>query len=116
MDRLSLLTLIVALSAYLATIRLAAITLLMTLGPEKASRKKNIKSLLLGIMIADAPLVIAGLLLGLELCWNVIVFGAPPDPPGCLYRAAVFFFLFALFTLAAQHAVAWVKTIQKARE
>jgi hypothetical protein len=108
MDKLNLLALMVALSAYLAAIRLA---LIQRLGAEPPpTNPRGIKNMLLALIPADMPLVVGGLLLTANLFWTDLLGGAPP---AFLYPAAGWLFVAGICILAIHHAVAWVITAKK---
>lgn len=109
MDKLNLLALMVALSAYLAAIRFAVIGRLATVPPPMNAA--SLKRFLLSLIPADAPLVIGGLLLTADLFWAPLVGGAAP---GWLYWLAQWLFVAAIIVLAIHHAISWIITVSKA--
>lgn len=120
-DKLTLLTLIVALSAYLASVRLAAIGRLSALSRELSKdiygtplvtdsnkaisrRKDDIGRSLKWLTLSDAPMIASGFLLGLH------IFYAAGE------RAlmwSVYLFTFGGIVLMLLHGLAWVKTFSR---
>ncbi len=109
MDKLNLLALMVALSAYLAAVRFAVIGRLA--GDPKPANPAGLKQLLVALIPADAPLVIGGLLLTADLFWTSLI-GGPPPPS--LFWLAQWLFVIAIVVLAIHHMVSWVITFGKA--
>lgn len=109
-----LLALIIALSAYLATIRLIAIDKMSppkgNEPPLKPERKKKIKQSLFWLTLADAPLVIAGLLLGLHLFFPTIFDRSAPD---WMLTWAIRLFTVAGVLLVIYHLRAWYRSIRE---
>ena len=105
-----LLTIIIALSAYLATIRLIGIERLGKPGSEVSPDvKKKLKRKLLFLMFVDAPLVVSGLLLVYHI-FAPDLFGCVA--PACILRTAQGLFALAVVILAVLHAIEWGKTIR----
>jgi hypothetical protein len=117
-DKLTLLTLIVALSAYLASVRLVAIGRLVDLKgrvstdffdkrlntPANADverRSNDIKVGLKLLTLADAPMIVSGLLLGLHIFYGL---------PDASLRWSIYFFTFGGLALVGLHAHAWKRT------
>jgi hypothetical protein len=108
MDRvnhLDLLTLVIALSAYLATIRLVVISRLAAEPPPRNAAA--LKTFLRTLIPADLPLVLAGVFLFLLIFWDDLFGGAAP---GWFEPAVVWAFFVAVLVLVAHHAVAWVRS------
>ena len=109
MDKLNLLALMVALSAYLAAVRM---TVIGRLGSTPApNNPQDLKTFLVLLIPADAPLVVGGLFLTADLFW-IGVFGA--QPPSWLFWWAQVLFIAAISVLAIHHIVSWGITISKA--
>lgn len=112
-----LLALIIALSAYLATIRLIAIDKMSppreNEPPLSADRKKKIKQSLFWLTLADAPLVIAGLLLGLHLFFPNLFNRSAPD---WMLTAAIWLFTVAGVLLVIYHFGAWYRSVKEVRK
>lgn len=108
MDKSTFLAIIVALSAYLAAVRLALITLL---GRKNKPKDAWIIKLYLGLLIlADAALIVAG------GCMIVYFFGNTLfgwEPGESIYTCAVWAFGVAFVILVVTHLVAWIVTIWK---
>jgi hypothetical protein len=130
-DLFAFLTLIVAVSAYLATIRLFGIEKLRDLSEHQsrlnrsltsastgtelsekgaelenaAKKKKRVKRWLALLLVADAPMTISAVLLG---CY---IFGIFNHPSGSLrLKWSIFLFTWAGFALSAAHAYAWFRS------
>jgi hypothetical protein len=106
-----LLTLTIALSVYVATVRLFVLGKLTatTAPPEK--KKKHYKLFLILLLPADICLVIAGSLLFCDIFWMDLV-GLPPW--AWLKSRALQFLLIGLMVLIAHHIAAWVMTVRNA--
>lgn len=101
-NELAFLTLVVALSAYLASVRLAVIN---RLGADPAPKHpEKLRWFLVSLIPADAPLVFSGLLLTADLFWKYL-FGI--EPAVCLYTGAVWLFVMTVCYLALHHMAAW---------
>ena len=112
-----LLTLIVALSAYIATIRLVVIGRLSQLRDQAAAatdatqwtklsdRRSVLRAFLLTLLPAEAPLVVAGVWLTLHLFGN--------GPEWATNRVSVLF-CWAIMILALHHLVAWFLSVTNA--
>ena len=104
-DKLNLLSLIVALSAYLAALRFYAIQRLAT----KPTNAQSLKAFLFLLVFADAPLVVAGVLLSLQLFWE----------PFCTLSASssswwvALLFLIAVMVMSVYHLAAWYKSVKE---
>jgi hypothetical protein len=114
-DLLTLLTIIIALSAYLATIRLLVISRLSQASepiqspPESTPELRNkLKRFLLLLALADAPLVTSGLLLGLHIFWQDLT--RADTPPWFLPTAIVLFGIAGLI-LYIYHLIEWVRSL-----
>lgn len=108
MDKLGFLALIVALSAYLASVRIALIT---RIGSEPKPRHRWwLKLYVVSLIPADAPLVLAGLFLTAQLFSKDL---SGPEPADWLYPAAKGLFVFAVGVLAAHHIALWIISIYK---
>jgi hypothetical protein len=107
-NRLDLLTLVVALSVYIATIRLVVIGRL--LGEEKLEerRKARYKLFLLTLVPGDALLVVSGFLLFLDIFWADLFGGTAP---GWFETTSVWTFFIAGGLLVVHHLVAWVRSV-----
>ena len=102
MDKLGFLALIVALSAYLASVRIAVIARLgSTPQPDHPER---LKWFLVSLIPADLPLVVAGIFLAGDL-FSKDLLGV--DPAGWLYPGAKLLFVIAVVVLAVHHVVGW---------
>lgn len=102
MSKSDLLTLVVALSAYLAAVRLAVIGRLGSQPPPK--HPKTLKWFIVLLIPADASLVFGGLLLTADIFWKDLFC---VEPTTRLYTVAVWLFAFAIFYLAIHHLVSW---------
>ena len=103
-NHLELLTLIVGLSVYVATIRLVVIGRLIAEPPPSADRKAKYKRFLKLLIPADAALVISGVVLVLQIFWSDLFGGVPP---GWFIPVVVWTFFIAVVVLALHHAAAW---------
>ena len=106
-DQLNFLSLIVALSAYLAAIRFYAMQRLAS----NPSNAKALKKFLFKLIFADAPLVLAGVLLTIQIFFKPLL--ADPVPGESITWWVSLLFCVAVAVLAAYHFLAWVKSIQE---
>ncbi|MGV3590069.1 MAG: hypothetical protein ACO1PZ_00170 [Gammaproteobacteria bacterium] len=114
-DLIAFLSLIVGLSAYLATIRVRIIDKIGECGTDTAqqARKKKLHDLSVWLTLADAPLVIAGLLLFFHGFWAATV-GLVidrPAAPSWFLPVAIWLFTLSIVVLAIHHAYAWKKSV-----
>ncbi|HVT89440.1 MAG TPA: hypothetical protein VHD56_11350 [Tepidisphaeraceae bacterium] len=106
MTHFSFLQLVVALSAYISAVRLAVISRLTSANPP--SNPESAKWFLVLLIPADAPLVVAGILLALDVFWLDMF---QSSTPAALYTVAVWCFMFAVVVLAIHHLVAWINSL-----
>lgn len=106
-DQLNFLALIVALSAYLAAIRFYAMQRLA----GNPSNAKSLKAFLFRLVFADAPLVIAGVLLTIQMFAMPLL--ADDNPGQTISWWVALLFCIAVGVLAAYHFLAWLKSIQE---
>jgi len=106
-NSLDLLTLLVALSAYVATVRLVVIGRLGATGGTSKSRA-NLRWLLVALLLADVPLIIAATLWFLDTFWESLFNQAPPS---ALPEVAIWFFFAAAIVLVLHHVFAWFRTV-----
>jgi hypothetical protein len=110
-DLLTILTIIIGLSAYLSAIRLAAIQKISEItgsdGDAKTKRWK-IKKKLAWLTLADVPTVLSAFCLSLHVFWSRFFCGTPWQ---WLLPAAFWLFLIGGFMMIILHGVAWMKTI-----
>lgn len=106
-DQLNFLSLIVAHSAYLAAIRFYAMQRLAS----NPSNAKSLKKFLFKLIFADAPLVLAGVLLTIQLFLKPLL--ADPAPWQSITWWVSFLFCCAVLVLAFYHLQAWLKSIQE---
>ncbi|HEY0963587.1 MAG TPA: hypothetical protein VGE69_14645 [Pseudomonadales bacterium] len=114
-DLIAFLSLIVGLSAYLATIRIRIIDKIEECGDDTAqkARKDKLHVISIGLTLADAPLVVSGLLLFFHGFWEATVgllVDSPAAPPWVL-TWAIWLFSFSIIVLAIHHAIAWAKSV-----
>ena len=104
-DSLTLFAIIIALSAYLATLRWLTI---VRIGKSVDNEDKQIlkKSLQL-ITLPDVPLVISAVLLFAHIFWIYLLGTAAPD---FLFTWSVYLFAISFLTLIAYHIIEWYKT------
>ena len=108
MDKLGFLALIVALSAYLASVRIALITRLGSV--PKPDHPKRLKWFLVLLIPADLPLVVAGIFLAGDL-FSKDLLGL--EPATWLYPGAKLLFVIAVVVLAIHHFVGWCISLYK---
>ncbi|MCP9473425.1 MAG: hypothetical protein NNA30_11885 [Nitrospira sp.] len=110
-DVIALLSLIVALSAYVATIRLRLIDRIKNAQDEEKKKLKTTSRLL---TLADAPLVVSGLLLFFYAFWNntLGLWFFCAESPNWMLSWSIGLLTFALVVLVAHHMGAWWKSIQ----
>src|SRR5687768_5249751 len=106
-DPLGLLTLIVALSVYIAAIRLVVIGRLTGDPPVEEPRKSRYKLFLVSLVPGDALLVAAGFFLFLDI-FAADLFGG--TAPGWFDRVAIWAFFLSGALLVIHHVVAWVRS------
>ena len=106
-EKIMLLTLVVALSAYIATIRFAIIGRLGSFDNEK---KRTWRKVLAGLIPADSPLVIAGIFLTIDLFLKDMI---NVDPPSFFYLGSLWLFFIAVIVLAIHHVLSWKYTLEK---
>jgi len=104
--KLGFLALIVALSAYIGSVRLAILNWLKR--PKNDEQKKVLQGILFRMVFADAPLIFAGLSLTIDMVIEII-FGEEP----LFFHLAIWLFLVATLVLARQHMVAWKPALKK---
>ena len=105
-NMLPLLSLVIVLSAYLATVRGRLLDKMSEATGDKRTSLKNYLKLLLW---AEVPLVLSGLLLAWCLGCRLCGYVAWPE----VENAAFGTFYFAVLALAVFHAWEWVKTWTK---
>ena len=110
-DVIAFLALIVALSAYIATIRLRLIDKIRE--TTDTDRKSELKLISFWLTFADAPLIISGVLLFFHSFWDLTIglWFATPGAPKWLLPWSIGFFAFGGAVLVVHHAVAWWKSI-----
>jgi hypothetical protein len=106
---LNVLSLIVGLSVYVASIRFVIVGRLISEPPPSPARKEAYKNFLRSLVPADAGFLCAGLLLFLHLFWVNLGGTAPPA-----WFAAVipWAFLVGALSLVLQHTYNYVKTFR----
>ena len=97
--------LIVALSAYLAVVRQS---LLKNLPVVKKERTGRLTYVLLLSLLADAPLILIGVLLTYRFVFYVVPTAAPPWE-----KTAFYLFGWVVLVLAVFHFIEWVRTLLK---
>lgn len=106
-----LLTLIVALSVYISTVRLLIIDRLAKLKRQKQPPQKTearLRSALFWLMPADVPLICAAVLLTWRLFAGPLFW--PPAPAWTSFWISALF-MTAIFVLVLHHVIAWGQTI-----
>lgn len=112
-NQLDLLILIIALSAYVASIRLAVIQrLAVTPAPTNA---ESLRSYLKWLLPGDIPLVVSAVVLSLNIFWQELVVGPFANvlgahPPSWFSPLVVWLFVFAVLVLSLHHVAAWVRS------
>lgn len=106
-DSMNLLALIVALSAYLAAIRFFAQERLAT--TPRPPNERALKVLLFRLVFADAPLVVAGLI----LAWQLFETPLQTDPCQTKSWWVAFLFCIAVVVMAVYHFLSWCKSIKE---
>lgn len=106
-QKIMFLTLIIALSAYIASIRFA---LIESLRSPKIKKRETRKRVLVGLIPADLPLVFAGIFLTIDLFLKDMI---NVDPPSFFYSGSVWLFSFAVLVLAIHHFLSWLYTLNK---
>jgi hypothetical protein len=106
-NRLDLLTLIVALSVYVATIRLVVLGRLTAEPAPSKWRKDRYKVLLVALVPGDALLVVSGAFLFLQIFWADLFGGAAP---GWFEASTVWTFFAAGAWLVLLHGVVWARS------
>jgi hypothetical protein len=109
-DIIAFLSLIIALSAYIATIRLRLIDLIKD--PQNAAKKPRYKTISKTLTLADAPLIISAAFLFFHGFWDStlgkIIEGGVP----CwLLPWSIYLFTFAGLVLIVHHIGAWWSSI-----
>ena len=99
-DLLGLLAIVIALSAYLAAVRLFAIGAIKEASNDE---KRKIKTKLGWLVLADAPMTVSAVLLGLYTLW------APM--PHWMLLTGIALFTFAGLMLLFFHTIAWMKSL-----
>lgn len=102
-DTIAFLSLIIALSAYVATIRLRLID---KMSSDTGNKSKYI-CMARVLTLSDAPLVISGIFLFIYGFWSFFSCSSPPE---WVKNWSVYLFTFALFTLSLHHAWAWKRS------
>lgn len=103
-DLLTLLAIIIALSAYLATVRLFAIDRLTQLAGDLQKRKKVHRNLRL-LFVADAPMTVSAVFLGIYILYS--------NAPSCFLPTSIYLFTFAGLMLLIYHIYAWIKSFSR---
>ena len=110
-DQLTTLTVLIALSAYLGTIRLLAIDRLRSANssePKSPSKEKSIKGKLMWLTLADIPLTVASLLLAINIFGGYLT-----ETPSTLYIWSIWLCAVAGVVLFISHLFAWIKSISE---
>ena len=97
---IALLSLIIALSAYVSGVRLAVI------GRINKDNKAALKKFLRWLLTADIPLAVSGSLLFLKIFWADLFGGSAPN---WLAPTIVWTFFVGVFALACHHIALWIK-------
>jgi hypothetical protein len=103
-DQLTTLAILIALSAYLATIRLLAIERISR--QTDKDKKQEIRLKLLWLVVPDSLLTVSALLLGFHIFSSYLA-----KHPGSLLAWSIWLFAAAGLLLFLSHIVAWSKTI-----
>lgn len=106
---LTLLTIIIALSAYLATMR-GLLRERIRHAPEW--RRQELRVSLYLLILPDAILVLSGLLLGIYVFYAYLLDG---EPPAWLLTRAIQLFVAAGFALTGLHVVEWLRALRRIR-
>lgn len=112
-DIIAFLSLIVALSAYIATIRLRLIDKMKdaTVAGDTATRNK-LGNFALSLTFADAPLIVSATLLFFHGFWDATLGQVVPGPaPKWLLPWSIYLFAFAGVVLILHHIAAWFKSV-----
>ena len=105
-ELLTLLAIIIALSAYLATMR-GVLRERIRGAPE--ARKQHLRVSLYLLILPDALLVISGLLLGLHIFYAYLP--GVGEPPVWLLRRAIQLFIAGGLCLVVLHLVEWLRAL-----
>lgn len=109
-DVIAFLGLIIALSAYVASVRLWMIDRMTR---QNDGGKKRTKLILKLLTLADAPLIVSGLLLFTYAFWDHTLklwLGLTGSAPEWLLSWSIGVFTFALISLMGHHIAAWRKS------
>lgn len=107
-DPINLLSLVIALSAYVGAVRLAVIGR-MGANPAPAEAVKNKLKLFLRLLIpADVAFIIAGFLLFLRIFWRDMFSGASP---AYFDSIIVWSFFAGVVVLMLHHGFSWYKSL-----
>lgn len=107
-DHLNLLSLTIALSAYVGAVRLAVLGRLTANPPPQDTQKERLKKFLRLLIPADAALVLASFLTFLLIFWTDMFGGVAP---ACLNPAIVWSFFFGVVVLILHHGYSWYKSL-----
>jgi hypothetical protein len=101
---IALLSLILALSAYVATMRLRLIDQIKADSDPK--RKNKLKRVSRCLTLADAPLIVSGVLLFFHGFWDntLGLWISDPEAPGWMLPWSICVFTFAIVVLVGHHA------------
>ena len=105
LDPIALLSLIIALSAYVGGVRLAVLGRIAAIPPP--SNRHGLKSFLKWLVPADATLATSALLLLLKVFWGDLFGGSAPswfDP------TIIWTFFVGVIVLVCHHIVSWYKS------
>ena len=106
-DPINLLSLIIALSAYVGAVRLAVIGRMGANPPPAEAVKTKLKLFLRLLIPADVAFIIAGLLLFLQTFWSYMFAGAAPANLDCVI---VWSFFVGVVVLMLHHGFSWYKS------
>jgi len=105
-----LLGLIIALTAYVATVRRRMLD--KTEGSCTREKKEQLISYAIKLMFADVPLVISGSLIAIHNVWTSV----NQSPHQFFYYGGIGFFLLALVVLVFFHVAEWKISLKKRSE
>lgn len=107
-DHLDLLSLIIALSAYVGGVRLVVYGRIGANPAPSAETKQRLKNFLRLLIPADAALIVSASCLFVRIFWDDLFGGAPPaglDP------VIVWSFFIGVIVLILHHAASWIKSL-----
>ncbi len=108
---LNLLTLILALSVYIASIRFVIVSRLIAEPKPDNDHKAKYRRFLKWLLPPDVLFVIAGLLLFLHIYWSNL-FGADLQAPSCLASIVIWCFFLGILCLMGHHIYSWCRTLR----